>query len=220
MGTARSNDGGRGRLYVIAAPSGAGKTSLVKALMQGDPGLRFSVSYTTRAQRPNEVDGRDYHFITVERFREMVGRGEFLEHAQVFDNYYGTGLGTVRDALDRGERLLLEIDWQGARQVRARLPEARTIFVLPPSLAALEQRLRGRGTDAEEVIRRRLRDAVADIAHCVEFDYVVVNDRFDQALADLRAIVADGGDDLRSARAPVRDLVAALSGDRTDARRP
>lgn len=213
MGTDRANTGGRGRLYVIAAPSGAGKTSLVKALVQSDPGLRFSVSYTTRARRPNEADGRDYHFVAVERFREMVAREEFLEHAQVFDNYYGTGLETVRSALDRGERLLLEIDWQGARQVRARLPEARTIFVLPPSLAALEQRLRGRGTDTDEVIRRRLRDAVADIGHCVEFDYIVVNDRFDQALADLRAIVSGGGADLAAGRPRVRDLIAALAAD-------
>ena len=220
MGTERANLAGRGRLYVIAAPSGAGKTSLVKALMQGDPGLQFSVSYTTRARRPNEVDGRDYHFVSVERFREMAEREEFLEHAQVFDNYYGTGLATVRDALDRGERLLLEIDWQGARQVRARLPEARTIFVLPPSLAALEQRLRGRGTDTYEVIRRRLRDAVADIRHCAEFDYVVVNDHFDRALEDLRAIVAGGGEDLRAVRAPVRDLVAALTAGATGARAP
>ena len=211
MGTDRANTGGHGRLYVIAAPSGAGKTSLVNALVQGDPGLRFSVSYTTRAQRPNEVDGRDYHFVSVERFRGMVAREEFLEHAQVFDNYYGTGLEAVRGALGRGERLLLEIDWQGARQVRARLPEARTIFVLPPSLAALEQRLRGRGTDTDEVIRRRLRDAVADIGHCVEFDYIVVNDRFDQALADLRAIVSGGGADLAAGRAQVRDLIAALA---------
>ena len=213
MGTDRANTGGHGRLYVIAAPSGAGKTSLVNALVQSDPGLRFSVSYTTRAQRPNEVDGRDYHFVSVERFRGMVAREEFLEHAQVFDNYYGTGLEAVRGALGRGERLLLEIDWQGARQVRARLPEARTIFVLPPSLAALEQRLRGRGTDTDEVIRRRLRDAVADIGHCVEFDYIVVNDRFDQALADLRAIVSGGGADLAAGRAQVGDLIAALTAD-------
>ena len=213
MGTDRANTGGHGRLYVIAAPSGAGKTSLVNALVQSDPGLRFSVSYTTRAQRPNEVDGRDYHFVSVERFRGMVAREEFLEHAQVFDNYYGTGLEAVRGALGRGERLLLEIDWQGARQVRARLPEARTIFVLPPSLAALEQRLRGRGTDTDEVIRRRLRDAVADIGHCVEFDYIVVNDRFDRALADLRAIVSDGGADLAAGRAQVGDLIAALTAD-------
>ncbi len=202
---------GRGRLYVIAAPSGAGKTSLVKALMERDAGLRFSVSYTTRAPRPNEVDGRDYHFVSVERFVAMAARGEFLEHARVFDNYYGTGLQTVRDALARGERLLLEIDWQGARQVRERLPEARSIFVLPPSLAALEQRLRQRSTDAESVIRRRLQDSASDIQHWPEFDYVVVNDRFDQALSDLEAIVAGRGDALAADRAQVRKLAAELS---------
>lgn len=203
--------GGRGRLYVVAAPSGAGKTSLVRALMQRDPDLRFSVSYTTRAKRANEVDGRDYHFVSPERFGEMAARGEFLEHAQVFDNFYGTALETVRAALARGERLLLEIDWQGARQVRARLPEARSIFVLPPSLGALEERLRGRSTDSDAVIRRRLRDAVADIGHCGEFDYVVVNDRFERALADLEAIVGDRGAALRADRAEVRALADALA---------
>ena len=201
---------GRGRLFVIAAPSGAGKTSLVKALMERNRQLRFSVSYTTRAPRPNEVEGRDYHFVAAERFAEMVARGEFLEHAQVYDNFYGTGLQTVRDALARGERLLLEIDWQGARQVRERLPEARSIFVLPPSLGALEQRLRQRSTDAESVIQRRLKDSASDIGHWVEFDYVVVNDRFDQALADLEAIVAERGAALSADRAQVRTLTAAL----------
>ncbi len=203
--------GGDGRLYVIAAPSGAGKTSLVKALIAADPQLRFSVSYTTRTQRPNEVEGRDYHFVTVERFREMIGHGEFLEHARVYDNHYGTALQTVRDALGRGERLLLEIDWQGARQVRERLPEARSIFVLPPSLAILEERLRGRATDSDAVIRRRLREAVADIGHCGEFDFVVVNAHFDEALAELREIVAGHGVRLSAGRPEVRDLIARLT---------
>ncbi len=202
---------GRGRLFVIAAPSGAGKTSLVKALMERNRQLRFSVSYTTRAPRPNEVDGRDYHFVSAERFAAMAARGEFLEHARVFDNHYGTGLQTVRDALARGERLLLEIDWQGARQVRERLPEARSIFVLPPSLAALEQRLRQRSTDAESVIQRRLRDSASDIGHWVEFDYVVVNDRFDRALADLESIVDERGEALTADRAEIRALAAKLS---------
>ncbi|NNM60626.1 MAG: guanylate kinase [Steroidobacteraceae bacterium] len=204
--------GGGGRLYVIAAPSGAGKTSLVKALMQRDPRLRFSVSYTTRKQRANELEARDYHFVGAERFLEMVAHGEFLEHAKVFDNYYGTSLSTVREALARGERLLLEIDWQGARQVRAHLPEARSIFVLPPSLNALEDRLRGRSTDSDAVISRRLRDSVADISHWQEFDYVVVNDRFEQALADLERIVADRGESLLAARTQVRELAAQLTG--------
>src|SRR5580704_12627326 len=148
--------GALGRLYVVAAPSGAGKTSLVKALMEREPRLRFSVSYTTRKPRANEIDGRDYHFIAADRFQEMVDRGEFLEHAQVFDNFYGTGVQAVRDALGSGGLVLLEIDWQGARQVRERLPEARTIFILPPARQALEQRLRARSTGSEAVIQRRL----------------------------------------------------------------
>jgi len=182
-----------GRLYVVAAPSGAGKTSLVKALMAREPRLRFSVSYTTRPPRPNEVDGRDYHFITRAGFEEMVKRGEFLEHARVFDNFYGTGLHAVETALREGQLLLLEIDWQGARQVRARLPAARSIFILPPTRRALEERLRARSTDSEDVIRRRLRDAAEDLAHWIEFDYVVVNDRFEQALDELSAIVEERG---------------------------
>ncbi len=201
---------GRGRLYVVAAPSGAGKTSLVKALMGLEPGIRFSVSYTTRTRRPNELDGRDYHFVSVEQFQQMVGRDEFLEHAQVFDNYYGTGVRAVQDALQRGEDLLLEIDWQGARQVRARLPEARSIFILPPSRRALEERLRARSTDADAVIERRLRDAGGDIAHWREFDYVVVNDRFEQALEDLRAIVRGDGARLASGRPEAAALAADL----------
>src|SRR5271168_4697935 len=191
----------RGRLYVVSAPSGAGKTSLVKALMEREPGIRFSVSYTTRKPRPNEVPGRDYHFVTMEQFTAMVSRNEFLEHARVFDNYYGTGVGAVEEALAKGERLLLEIDWQGARQVRARLPEARSIFILPPSRGALEQRLKDRSTDSEAVIERRLRDAAQDLAHWAEFDYVVINDRFERALEDLQAIVENRGSHL-SARRP------------------
>ncbi len=200
----------RGRLFVIAAPSGAGKTSLVKALLERAPQLRFSVSYTTRKPRPNEVDGRDYHFVSAERFAAMIGAGEFLEHASVFDNLYGTGLPAVREALDRGERLLLEIDWQGARQVRERLPEALTVFVLPPSLAALEQRLKQRSTDSAAVIRRRLCDSVSDLAHWSEFDFVVINDRFEKAVADLQAIVLDRGDALRASRPEVLRLTTAL----------
>lgn len=200
----------RGRLYVIAAPSGAGKTSLVKALMGREPDLRFSVSYTTRKPRPNEIDGRDYHFVTPQRFEEMVARNEFLEHADVFDNSYGTGLAAVTHALEHGETLLLEIDWQGARQVRSRLPEARTIFILPPSRAALEQRLKLRRTDSEAVIRRRLRDSVLELSHWPEFDYVVVNDRFDRAVSDLQAIVTERGEALRADRPAVERLAGEL----------
>ena len=200
----------RGHLYVIAAPSGAGKTSLVKALTEGDPGLHFSVSYTTRAPRPAEVDGQDYHFVSAEKFARMVAAGEFLEHARVFDHSYGTALATLRTALEQGTRLLLEIDWQGAGQVRAKLPEAETIFILPPSRASLEQRLKARSTDSLAVIRRRLKDSVGDLAHWNEFDYVVVNDRFDDALAGLRAIVTGVGEALRSDRPAVAQLAAKL----------
>ena len=200
----------RGRLYVVSAPSGAGKTSLVKALMEREPDIRFSVSYTTRKPRPNEVDGRDYTFVTMERFAEMVARNEFLEHAQVFDNYYGTGARVVEAALANGERLLLEIDWQGAAQVRARLPEARSIFILPPSRGSLEQRLRTRSTDADAVIARRLQDAAQDLAHWAEFDYVVINDRFDAALQDLQAIVENRGSRLSAQRPEVAHLAAEL----------
>lgn len=179
----------RGRLFVIAAPSGTGKTSLVRALMERQPRLRFSVSYTTRPPRPNEVDGRDYHFVSRERFQRMVDAGEFLEHAQVFDNAYGTGVKAVNDALAEGQDLVLEIDWQGARQVSRKLPEKCSIFILPPSRAALEERLRARCTDSDEVIRRRLRDSVTELSHWHEFDHVIVNDRFDQALDQLEDIV-------------------------------
>jgi len=183
----------QGRLYVVAAPSGAGKTSLVKALMQREPAIQFSVSYTTRKPRPNEVPGCDYHFVSHERFEKMIADGEFLEHAKVFDNFYGTAARTVQEALLNGEQLLLEIDWQGARQVRERLPQARSIFILPPSRGALEQRLKGRSTDSDTVIARRLRDAAHDIGHWNEFDYVVVNDDFERAILDLQDIVHDRG---------------------------
>jgi guanylate kinase len=199
-----------GRLYVIAAPSGAGKTSLVKALMEREPRLRFSVSYTTRKPRPNEIDGRDYHFVTQARFEEMVAQDEFLEHARVFDNYYGTGARAVREALAQGVRVLLEIDWQGARQVRARLPEARSIFILPPSRRALEDRLRARSTDSDAVIQRRLQDAGQDLTHWSEFDYVVINDRFEQALSDLLAIVEERGGELAATRPQVARFAAGL----------
>jgi guanylate kinase len=201
-----------GRLYVVAAPSGAGKTSLVKALMEREPRIQFSVSYTTRTPRSTEIPGRDYHFVSPERFETMVANGEFLEHAKVFDNSYGTGVRTVQEALANGEQLLLEIDWQGARQVRARLPEAVSIFILPPSRRALEQRLRGRSTDSDQVIQRRLRDADNDLSHWNEFDYVVVNDNFDQALEDLQAIVDNRGGRLESTRAEVAQFAAQLAG--------
>jgi guanylate kinase len=201
----------QGRLYVVAAPSGAGKTSLVKALMEREPRIQFSVSYTTRKPRPNEIPGRDYHFVSAERFQEMIANDEFLEHARVFDNCYGTGVRTVQEALLNGEELLLEIDWQGARQVRARIPEACSIFILPPSRQALELRLKGRSTDSDQVIQRRLRDAAEDLGHWTEFDYAVINDRFEQAIEDLQAIVEHRGSHLVAQRPEVVHLAARLA---------
>jgi guanylate kinase len=202
--------GERGKLFVIAAPSGAGKTSLVRALMQRRPTLRFSISYTTRAQRPNERDGHDYFFVDKQQFERMAAAGDFLEHARVFDNYYGTSRSQVERILDASQDVLLEIDWQGAQQIRSTLPECRSIFVLPPSRAALEQRLRGRGTDSDEVIARRLRDSLADLSHWSEFDYIVVNDDFDRATGELEAIVTGQGEHLRRDRAELRELLARL----------
>jgi guanylate kinase len=203
---------GRGRLFVIAAPSGAGKTSLVRALMEREPGLRFSISYTTRPQRPTEQHGRDYFFVGRDEFERMVANGEFLEHAQVFDNRYGTARRPVEAALAAGQDLILEIDWQGAAQIRKALPECVSIFILPPSRAELERRLRGRGTDTEEVIQRRLRDAATDMAHWREFEHVVVNDDFARALGELQDIVAGHGGASRRDRAELVEFAAGLTG--------
>jgi len=179
-----------GVLFVVSAPSGAGKTSLLRALLPTDGRLRLSVSHTTRPPRPGEQDGVHYHFVERARFEAMVAEGAFLEHAQVFDNLYGTAERSVRDQVAAGHDVVLEIDWQGARQVRARFPEAVTVFIAPPSVAALRERLSGRGQDGPEVIERRMRDARSELSHYGEYDYLVVNDLFEQALADLRAIVA------------------------------
>lgn len=180
---------GGGSLFVIAAPSGAGKTSLVQALMAEVPGLAFSVSHTTRAPRPGEVDGRDYHFVDSATFQRMVTEGAFLEHAEVFGRSYGTSRGAVAGRLAAGEDLILEIDWQGAQQVRQAIPECVSVFILPPSREELARRLRGRATDASEVIAHRLALAVEEMRHYAEFDHLVVNDVFDQALAELQAVV-------------------------------
>lgn len=202
----------RGKLFVIAAPSGAGKTSLVRALMERLPGLRFSISYTTRKQRPNERHGRDYFFVDKPGFERMAAASEFLEHANVFDNYYGTSRAQVEDLLAGGDHVLLEIDWQGAQQIRSAMPECRTLFVLPPSREALEQRLRGRGTDSDEVIARRLRDSIVDLSHWNEFDYVVVNDDFERAAADLELIIAGQGEHLNRDRSELLTLIGRLLG--------
>lgn len=208
-----------GRLFVIAAPSGAGKTSLVKAALAREPNLRVCVSHTTRARRPNEVDGRDYHFVGVETFKEMIAADGFLEYAPVFDNFYGTSRAALADAFGRGHDVILEIDWQGARQVRDRTrdpatgrPGCTSIFVLPPSRAELERRLRGRGTDSEAVIARRLRDAVADMGHHDEFDFVVVNENFERAVADLLRVIAGDTADLAADRPSLAPLLRDLLG--------
>ncbi|HEY6515843.1 MAG TPA: guanylate kinase [Steroidobacteraceae bacterium] len=194
LGTARTTPTTRGTLFVLAAPSGAGKTSLVNALLDRMPRLQMSVSHTTRQKRMNEEHGREYYFISVPEFNRMVADGEFLEHARVFDNLYGTARAPVEARLAQGGDIVLEIDWQGARQVRAAMPDCVTIFILPPSREALERRLRSRATDSAEVISRRLRDAVSDMSHWREFDYVVINDDFERAVADLMAIAAAHGE--------------------------
>ncbi len=178
-----------GSLYIISAPSGAGKTSLVKALLEKTDSITVSVSHTTRAARPGEVDGKDYHFTDIETFRSMIGAHAFLEHAQVFDNFYGTSRSSTLDLMGRGVDVILEIDWQGAQQVREKMPEAVSIFILPPSREELENRLRGRNTDSDEVIERRMRDAISEMSHYNEFDYMVFNDNFDTALEELRSII-------------------------------
>jgi guanylate kinase len=199
-----------GRLFVIAAPSGAGKTSLVKALLASEPRLRLSVSHTTRKRRPTEEDGREYHFVPVPQFERLAARGEFLEHARVFDNFYGTARRFVEEQLRQGHHVILEIDWQGAQQVRRAMPQCVSIFILPPSRRALAERLARRATDSPEVIARRLRDAAADMSHYREFDYVMVNDDFAQAVSDLRRIVAGRGEDLTSARPELAVLLGEL----------
>lgn len=180
-----------GNLFIFAAPSGGGKTSLVKALLAKDDHLTLSVSHTTRQARPGEIDGQHYHFVSVEEFEQMVDNGEFLEHARVFDNLYGTNRNTVALQLAKGQDVVLDIDWQGARQIKRAFPDSGMIFIIPPSVETLRKRLTGRGQDSAEVIERRMRDARAEISHWAEFDYLVVNDIFDNALLELQAIIED-----------------------------
>jgi guanylate kinase len=179
----------KGKLFVITAPSGAGKTSLIKALLEDEPGLKLSTSYTTRKPRPGEQNGREYHFVDEPTFLAMRDRGEFLENAEVHGNRYGTSRKVISETLERGQDLILEIDWQGARQVRSLYPECIGIFVLPPSLEELERRLRSRGQDAEAVIRERLANAQAELAHAGEFKYAIINKDFNIARQELASIV-------------------------------
>ena len=177
-----------GTLYIVSAPSGAGKTSLVKALIDRAPLVRVSVSHTTRAMRPGEVDGVNYHFVSREQFNDMLQRNEFLEHAEVFGNLYGTSQSWIEKTLAEGFDLILEIDWQGAQQVRHLLPQSRSIFILPPTQEALRHRLTNRGQDSGEIIERRMREAVSEMSHYIEYDYLLINDDFAHALDDLRSI--------------------------------
>ena len=198
------------KLLVIAAPSGAGKTTLVKALVARNPDLKFSISYTTRQRRHNEVDGTDYFFVTVTDFEELKKQDELLESAQVFDNFYGTSRAQVEKHLAAGHHVLLEIDWQGARQVRESMPECITVFILPPSRDELERRLRNRKTDSDAVIARRLRDALSDMSHWDEFDYCIVNDDLDAAVSAFEDILAGGG--AAWEREAMRARIAAILG--------
>jgi guanylate kinase len=200
----------QGTLYIVSAPSGAGKTSLVAALVAAEPEVIVSVSHTTRPMRPGEVDGVNYHFVDRARFESMLAHGDFLEHATVFGNLYGTSRSGVLQALERGRDVVLEIDWQGARQVRHSIPGTVSIFILPPSLAALQTRLESRRQDGADVIRERMRLAVAEMSHYDEADYLVVNDDFGAALEDLRAVVRAGRLRRGAQSSRFRELLAEL----------
>ena len=199
-----------GKLFVFAAPSGAGKTTLVHAVVTKHPELRFSISYTTRKPRRNEANGVDYLFVDEDEFMRLRDAGEMLEYANVFDHYYATSRSQVEKHLADDRDVILEIDWQGARQVRESMPECVTIFILPPSVRELERRLRDRRTDAPEVIDRRLRDALADMAHWDEFDYVIINDDLDRAIRDLEAVLAGDGEAMSTANPELRQAVARI----------
>ena len=201
-----------GLLLILSAPSGAGKTSLYRALLERMEGVVASVSHTTRSPRPGEVDGRDYHFVGEEEFRRLVEAGAFLEHAWVFDRYYGTSREAVEKERETGRDVVLEIDWQGGRQVRERVPEAVSVFILPPSREALRERLEGRGQDDPEVIERRMRDAEAEISHYAEYDYVIINDDFEEALDSLVAVVKAERCRLANRLAPMDAFTARLMG--------
>jgi guanylate kinase len=198
----------KGKLFVFSAASGTGKTTLAKALVERMPDVAFSVSHTTRAPRPGEEHGVHYYFVTPQQFDEMVAADRFLEHAKVFDHSYGTSRAAAENLLRQGKNIILDIDWQGARAIKEKMPESVSVFILPPSRAALEERLTARGQDSPEVVARRMRDAVSEMSHYKEFDYVVVNDDFNAALNDLQAIISGEG----SPR-PVRvDIQALLAG--------
>lgn len=199
-----------GHLYIVAAPSGAGKTTLVRLLLENDPGIRLSISSTTRAPRPGEEDGREYHFVDVAEFVDSVDRGEFLEWAQVHGNYYGTSKRWVEAEMSAGRDILLEIDWQGAQQVRKSFPQAIGMFILPPSIEALEDRLSSRGTDSTATIARRIAAAREEIRHVDEFDYVIINDDLQRALGDMISLVSASRLEYQSQRQRHGALFASL----------
>ncbi|MBT8109030.1 MAG: guanylate kinase [Gammaproteobacteria bacterium] len=202
----------QGKLFVFAAPSGAGKTTLVHAVVTKHPELRFSISYTTRKPRRNEADGVDYLFVTREEFMRLRDEGELLEYAEVFDNLYATSRSQVERHLADNRNVVLEIDWQGARQVRQSMPDCVTVFILPPSVEELERRLRDRRTDAPAVIERRLRDALSDMSHWDEFDYIIINDDLNQAVSNLEDVLAGTGDAWSTSNVALRRAVARIIG--------
>jgi len=202
-----------GQLFVISAPSGAGKTSLIKALRERRPELALSVSHTTRPRRDGEVNGEHYHFVDISQFEAMLAQNAFVEHAKVFDNYYGTSKAAITAELERGRDLILEIDWQGAAQVKKLFPEAIFVFILPPSSAALEARLRSRGQDSDEVIARRLTEARREMAECGWYDYLVINDDFDRALDELDAVFVAASLETDRQRERHPELLADLLGE-------
>ena len=199
-----------GILFIVTAASGAGKTSLVRALLESDNQLRKSVSYTTRPARPGEEDGRHYNFVSQQKFADMLKQREFLEHAEVHGNHYGTSKSWIERAMQGGHDILLEIDWQGAQQVRRIFPQAIGIFILPPSLASLEERLKARGQDSPEVIASRLKAARVEMSHVPEFDYVIINDKFEQAVQELICIVRSNRLKLNPQLERHRDLINHL----------
>ena len=202
----------KAKLFVFAAPSGAGKTTLVHAVVTKRPELRFSISYTTRKPRKNEADGVDYLFVTEDEFMQLRDQGEMLEYAKVFDNYYATSRSQVEKHLADNRNVILEIDWQGAQQVRKSMPECVTIFILPPSVEELERRLRDRRTDSAEVIERRLRDALSDMSHWTEFDHVIINDDLNQAIADLEDVLDGEGEASATSNVALRRAVERIIG--------
>ncbi|WP_419147200.1 guanylate kinase [Pseudoalteromonas 'SMAR'] len=199
-----------GNLFILSAPSGAGKSSLIKALLEQHQDIKVSVSHTTRAPRPGEENGVHYHFVSVNEFKQLIEQGDFFEWAQVFENYYGTSKKAIEEQLAAGIDVFLDIDWQGARQVRELMPEVKTIFILPPSTAELEQRLNGRGQDSQEVIAGRMAEAKSESSHYDEFDYILVNDDFDQARKELEHIVLAARLEQQAQKVRHQDLIAEL----------